>query len=71
MQQMKLTLAIAKGEEFYIGTIKEIPSVITQGLTIDETRENIMDALALYLDNMQEPNNFKNTVLEEDLTLGS
>lgn len=67
---MKLTLTIAKGEEFYIGTIKEIPSVITQGSTIDETRENVMDALALYLDNMQETNNIKNTVLEEDLMLG-
>ncbi len=67
---MKLTIAIAKGEEFYIGTIKEIPSVITQGETIEETRENLMDALDLYLSNMQETNNLTNTVLEEDLTLG-
>ncbi|MGN6211430.1 type II toxin-antitoxin system HicB family antitoxin [Parafilimonas sp.] len=67
---MKLTIAIAKGEEFYIGTIKEIPSVITQGETIEETRENLMDALDLYLSNMQETNNLINTVLEEDLTLG-
>lgn len=66
---MKLTLTIAKGEEFFIGTIKEIPAVITQGLTIEETRENVMDALALYLDNMQETNNLSNTVLEEDLML--
>ena len=67
---MKLTIAIAKGEEFYIGTIKEIPSVITQRATIEETRENLMDALDLYLSNMQETNNLTNTVLEEDLTLG-
>ena len=67
---MKLTIAIAKGEEFYIGTIKEIPSVITQGETIEETRENLMDALDLYLSNMQETNNLTNTVLEEDLILG-
>ena len=67
---MKLTIAIAKGEEFYIGTIKEIPAVITQGSTIDETRENVLDALALYLDNMQETNSLTNTVLEEDLTVG-
>jgi len=51
---MKLTLTVAKGEEFYLGTIKEIPAVITQGSTIEETRENVMDALALYLENMQE-----------------
>ncbi|MGN6352774.1 MAG: type II toxin-antitoxin system HicB family antitoxin [Parafilimonas sp.] len=67
---MKLAIAIAKGEEFYTGTIKEIPSVITQGETIEETRENLMDALDLYLSNMQETNNLTNTVLEEDLTLG-
>ena len=67
---MKLTIAIAKGEEFYIGTIKEIPSVITQGVTIDETRENVLDALALYLNTMQETNSLTNTVLEEDLMLG-
>ena len=66
---MKLTLAIAKGEEFYIGIIKEIPAVITQGSTIEETRENVMDALALYLENMKETNNLNNTVLEEDLIL--
>lgn len=66
---MKLTLVISKGEEFYIGTIKEIPAVITQGKTIDEARENVMDALALYLENMKETNKFENTVLEEDLML--
>ena len=67
---MKLTIAIAKGEEYFIGTIKEIPAVITQGSTIEEARENVIDALALYLDNMQETNNLSNTVLEEDLMPG-
>jgi len=66
---MKLTLLISKREEFYIGTIKEIPAVITQGKTIDEARENVMDALALYLENMKETNKLENTVLEEDLML--
>ena len=36
---MKLTIAISKGEEYYIGTILEIPGVITQGETIAETRK--------------------------------
>jgi len=66
---MKLTLVISKGEEFYIGTTKEIPAVIAQGKTIDEARENVMDALALYLENMKETNKLENTVLEEDLML--
>lgn len=68
---MKLTLTISKGEEFFIGTIKEIPAVITQGSTIEETRENVMDALALFLEDMQETNTPPNTVLEEDLMLAS
>lgn len=64
---MKLTLRISKGKEFFIGTIKEIPAVLTQGSSVEETRENVYDALALYLENMQETNKVENTVLEEDL----
>lgn len=51
---MNMTLRISKGEEYFIGTIKEIPAVITQGKTIEETKENILDALQLYLEGMQE-----------------
>jgi len=47
---MKLTMVISKGEEFFIGTIKEIPAVLTQGRTIEETKENVLDALELYLE---------------------
>jgi predicted RNase H-like HicB family nuclease len=67
---MKLTIVITKGEEFFIGTIKEIPAVITQGETVEETRTNVIDALKLYLEDMQQENSFDNTVLEEDLTFG-
>jgi predicted RNase H-like HicB family nuclease len=64
---MKLTISISKGEEFFIGTIKEIPAVITQGETVDETRENVLGALQLYLDDMRQQIRLDNTVLEEDL----
>ena len=64
---MKLTIVISKGEEFYIGTIKEIPAVLTQGSTIEETKENVLDALELYLEDMQNENNDANKVFEEDL----
>lgn len=67
---MKLTIVITKGEAFYIGTIKEIPAVISQGETIDEARENVKDALSLYLEDMQQDGNYENKVLEEDLTIG-
>lgn len=65
---MKLTLVITKGEEFFIGTVKEIPAAISQGATVEETKENLLDALQLYLEDMQSEH-FENTVLEEDLKI--
>lgn len=64
---MKLTIVISKGEDFYIGTIKEIPSVISQGATIEVAKANVLDALEFYLKDMQEGNESENKVLEEDL----
>ena len=66
---MKLTIAIIKGQEYFIGTIKEIPGVITQGKTIDETKENVLDALQLYLEAMESESEVENVVLEEDLQI--
>ncbi len=68
---MKLTIVITKGEDYYVASIKEIPSVLTQGSTIEEAKENVLDALKLYLDDMQHEHVFDNTVLEEDLTIVS
>jgi predicted RNase H-like HicB family nuclease len=65
-----MTLRISKGEEFFIGTIKEIPEVITQGKTIEETKENILDALQIYLESMQEDSEAHNVVMEEPLKIG-
>ncbi len=64
---MKLTIVISKGEEFFIGTIKEIPAVVTQGSTIEETKGNVLDALKLYLEDMQDDDNDDNKVFEENL----
>ncbi len=66
---MKLTIAISKGVEYYIGAIKEMPGVITQGSSIEETKENLMDALGLYLEVMASENELENTILEEDVNL--
>lgn len=51
---MKLTFQIIKGNNFFIGKIKEIPAVLTQGKSIEEVKENILDALELYLTDMRE-----------------
>lgn len=66
---MKLTLVISKGDEFFIGTIKEIPSVLTQGKTVEETKQNVLDALELYLEDMQSEEDNSNKILEEDLII--
>ena len=50
---MKLTLLIRQGKTQLIGQLKEIPGVLTQGKTVEEVKENIQDALALYLEDMR------------------
>ena len=64
---MKLTLVVMKGEEYYIGTVKELPGVLSQGSTIEEARENTFDALNDYLEDMRLDNETDNTVLQEEL----
>ncbi len=49
---MKLTLLITQRSDFLIGSIKKIPSVLTQGTSISEVKENILDALELYLEDI-------------------
>ena len=66
---MKLTIIIIKGEEFYVASIKEIPAVLTQGSSVEEARTNVLDALQLYLEDMQQEQGYVNTVLEEDLNI--
>lgn len=49
-----LTLAIEKGQDgWYVGSVEEIPAVMSQGKTIEELKENILDALNLYLETMR------------------
>ena len=64
---MKLTLVVMKGEEYYVGTVKELPGVLSQGNTIEEARENTFDALNDYLEDMRLDNEAENTVLQEEL----
>jgi predicted RNase H-like HicB family nuclease len=66
---MKLTIVVSKGSELYVSSIKEIPAVVSQGATIEEAKENIIDALQLYLEDMQQETTLENVVLEEDLMI--
>ncbi len=64
---MKLTLIVMKGETYYVGTVKELPGVVSQGNTIEEAKENTLEALNDYLEDMRQDNETDNTVLQEEL----
>ena len=66
---MKLTLVIRQGKTQLIGQIKEIPGVLTQGQTVAEVKENITDALALYLEDAREDDaeDKASIILQEEL----
>ena len=51
MKRMDLTIIVEKGENgFLIGQIQEYPPVMSQGNTIDELKNNLKDALKLFLE---------------------
>ncbi|GHT25153.1 hypothetical protein AGMMS4957_19440 [Bacteroidia bacterium] len=63
---MKSTLVIKRGRDgYYIGQLKELPAVFTQGLSIDEVKENIADVLEMYLEDLRECYNPQGEMLEE------
>jgi predicted RNase H-like HicB family nuclease len=47
---MKLTAVFMKVPEGYVGFIDELPGANTQGVTLDEARDNLQEAIALVLD---------------------
>lgn len=51
---MNLTAIISRGNEYFIGQIKELPGVLTQGTTIEETKDNLIDALDLWLEDAKD-----------------
>jgi predicted RNase H-like HicB family nuclease len=64
---MKLTLIVKKGRNGYlIGQIKELPEVFTQGLSIRELKENIKDALEMYLEDVRERYQPDGEMLQEE-----
>lgn len=64
---MKLTLIVKKGKNGYlIGQLKELPEVFTQGLTIEELKENISDALEIYLEDVRERYQPDGDMLQEE-----
>jgi len=62
MKDLQLTAVFVEAEEGgYIGYLEEMKEVITQGETIQETEENLFDALQMYLE--PEPMNIETNQL--------
>ena len=52
---MKFTAIIEKGENgWFVGQVEELPAAISQGKTIEELKENLLDAVKLLLDTNKE-----------------
>ncbi|TFF40821.1 type II toxin-antitoxin system HicB family antitoxin [Mucilaginibacter psychrotolerans] len=52
---MKFTAIIEQGENgWYVGQIEEVPAAISQGKTLEELRDNLLDALRLIMDTNKE-----------------
>jgi predicted RNase H-like HicB family nuclease len=52
---MKYTLVVKQGQDgFLIGQLKEFPAVFTQGTSLTELKENIINALEMHLEDLRE-----------------
>lgn len=47
---MKLTAVFQRVPEGFIGFVEELPGANTQGATLEETRSNLQEAIALVLE---------------------
>lgn len=45
----KLTLEYWKDDDWYVGQLREVPGVISQGATLKELEDNIQDAYQLMI----------------------
>jgi predicted RNase H-like HicB family nuclease len=50
MENVKLTAVFMKVREGYVGFVEELPGANTQGMTLEEARDNLTEAVALVLD---------------------
>jgi predicted RNase H-like HicB family nuclease len=70
---MKFTAIIEKGENgWFVGQVEELPAAISQGKTIEELKENLLDAVRLLLDTnkeITEKEYFGKTIIKEELEL--
>jgi len=51
--KMKFTAMIVKVDGWYAATVKELSGVHSQGKTIEEAKENLLDAIQLIIESNQ------------------
>jgi len=62
--ETKLKMVYWKGEKFWVGKLVDHPEVMTQGRTLKELEENIIDAYRLlFLDEVPEVHETKEIVV--------
>jgi len=67
----KINVTIEESEDGgFVGFVKELPGVASQGETIEELKENIVDAIRLVLDYLKE-NNLDKSPIEEIVEIGT
>jgi len=55
LKKISITAIIEKSiDGWYIGQIEEFPKAISQGKTIEELKENLLDALSLVMETQRE-----------------
>jgi predicted RNase H-like HicB family nuclease len=68
---MKFTAIIEKSEDgWYVGQIEEMPAALSQGRTIEELKDNLLDALRLVLETNRRVTELEykgKTVIREEL----
>ncbi len=70
--QITLTAVFQKVPEGYIGFVRELPGANTQGKTLEETRENLKEAIDLVLEANKELSAVaidSTTVIHEELLI--
>lgn len=46
----EFTAVFERDGEWWVGSVLELPGALTQGATIEEARENLKDAIQVYLE---------------------
>jgi predicted RNase H-like HicB family nuclease len=64
------TALIVKSEEWYAGTIKELSGVHSQGKTIEELKENLIEAIKLIIEsNLKHISSLTGNIIEERIAV--